>query len=410
MRRSRRLVSLLTLLTAFTFVAAACGDDSGSSSATTGGGAATTGGGAATTAGGAATTGASGEALPACGGTKDVKGSADNTLETRTLTQASGVNNKIGMMYDITGRGDKSFNDSAGAGLDKAKADFGIAATESTPTGDADRATASPCWRARATASSSASASSGATRSPPVANGEHRASTSPSSTRSSTLPTCVSMTFAEEQGSFLVGAAAAMKSKTGNIGFIGGVENDLIKKFEAGYTAGAKQINPDITVDVKYISQPPDFTGFNDPAKGKEIAAAMYEGGADVVYPPPVARVWACSRPPRSTPTRTSTQVWAIGVDSDQIPDGRRRPPAVHPDVDAEAGRRRRVQHDRRLPRGQGQGGHRPVFDLKVDGVGYSTTGGNLEDITSKLDDLKQQIIDGKITVPTAALEQTSRM
>jgi hypothetical protein len=69
-----------------------------------------------------------------------VKGSADNTLETRTLTQASGVNNKIGMMYDITGRGDQSFNDSAGAGLDKAKADFGIAATESTPTGDADRA------------------------------------------------------------------------------------------------------------------------------------------------------------------------------------------------------------------------------------------------------------------------------
>ena len=75
-----------------------------------------------------------------------------------------------------------------------------------------------------------------------------------------------------------------MKSETGHIGFIGGVENDLIKKFEAGYTAGAKQVNPDITVDVKYISQPPDFSGFNDPAKGKEIAAAMYEGGADIVY------------------------------------------------------------------------------------------------------------------------------
>ena len=126
MRRSRRLVSLLTLLTAFTFVAAACGDDSGSSSATTGGGAATTGG-------GAATTGASGEALPACGGTKDVKGSADQTLETRTLTQASGVNNKIGLLYDITGRGDQSFNDSAAAGLDKAKADFGVEADRVHP-------------------------------------------------------------------------------------------------------------------------------------------------------------------------------------------------------------------------------------------------------------------------------------
>ena len=114
------------------------------------------------------------------------------------------------------------------------------------------------------------------------------------------------MTFAEEQGSFLVGAAAALKSETGHIGFIGGVENDLIKKFEAGYTAGAKQVNPDITVDVKYISQPPDFSGFNDPAKGKEIAAAMYEGGTDVVYAAAGGSGRACSRPPRSTPTRTT--------------------------------------------------------------------------------------------------------
>ena len=99
MRRSRRLVGLLTLLTAFTFVAAACGDDSDSSSATTGGAAATTGG-------GAATTGASGEAVPACGGTSDVKGSGDYTIATREVTQPDGTNDKIGLMYDITGRGD----------------------------------------------------------------------------------------------------------------------------------------------------------------------------------------------------------------------------------------------------------------------------------------------------------------
>ncbi len=268
MRRSRRLVSLLALLTAFTFVAAACGDDSGSSSATTGGGAATTGGGAATTGGGAATTGASGEALPACGGTKDVKGSADNTLETRTLTQASGVNNKIGMMYDITGRGDQSFNDSAGAGLDKAKADFGIAATESTPTGDADRAD-----RLNLLASSGNgliigvgflwgdAITAGAKANPGIDFGIIDSVVD--------APNVVSMTFAEEQGSFLVGAAAAMKSKTGHIGFIGGVENDLIKKFEAGYTAGAKQINPDITVDVKYISQPPRLQRLQRPGEGQ---------------------------------------------------------------------------------------------------------------------------------------------
>ena len=102
MRRSRRLVGLLTLLTAFTFVAAACGDDSGSSSATTGGGAATT----ALRRCGAATTGASGEALPACGGTSDVPGSGDYTIATREVTQPDGTNDKIGLMYDVTGRGD----------------------------------------------------------------------------------------------------------------------------------------------------------------------------------------------------------------------------------------------------------------------------------------------------------------
>ena len=61
---------------------------------------------------------------------------------------------------------------------------------------------------------------------------------------------------------------------TDTVGFIGGVENDLIKKFEAGFTAGVAAVNPDIEVLVNYISQPPDFSGFNDPAKGKEIAAA----------------------------------------------------------------------------------------------------------------------------------------
>jgi basic membrane protein A and related proteins len=400
-RNSRRLVSLLALLTAFTFVAAACGDDSGSSSATTGGGAATTGGGAATTGGGAATTGAGGEALPACGGTKDVKGSADNSIETRTLTQASGVNNKVGMMYDITGRGDQSFNDSAGAGLDKAKAEFGIAATESTPTGDADRAD-----RLNLLASSgngliiavgflwADAVTAGATANPNINFGIIDSVVD--------APNVVSMTFAEEQGSFLVGAAAAMKSTTGHIGFIGGVENDLIKKFEAGYTAGAKQVNPDIKVDVKYISQPPDFSGFNDPAKGKEIAAAMYEGGADIVYAAAGGSGLGMFQAAKEYSDANNTHVCGIGVDSDQILTVgadlepyvmtsmlKRVDVAVYNTIGDYLEDKAKVGTD-------------SVFDLKVNGVAYSTTGGNLEDIKSKLDDLKQQIIDGKITVPTA--------
>ena len=127
------------------------------------------------------------------------------------------------------------------------------------------------------------------------------------------------MTFTEEQGSFLIGVAAACASKSGKLGFIGGVESALIKKFEAGFTAGAKAVNPDATVEVKYITQPPDFTGFNDPTKGKAIAAAMYGEGIDVdlrgrrwLRQGPVpgrgresARSRARSTPSASTPTST---------------------------------------------------------------------------------------------------------
>ena len=219
------------------------------------------------------------------------------------------------------------------------------------------------------------------------------------------------MTFAEEQGSFLVGAAAAMKCKTGKIGFIGGVENDLIKKFEAGYTAGAKQVNPDITVDVKYISQPPDFTGFNDPAKGKEIAAAMYEDGADVVY---AAAGGSGLGMFQAAKEYTDAQRHArVGHRRRlrPVPDGRCRSPAVHPDLDARSGStspcttRSATTSRRRRRSGTSQ-----RSTCNVDGVGYSTTGGNLEDIMPQLDDLKQQIIDGKITVPDRSVESTSQM
>ena len=94
--------------------------------------------------------------------------------------------------------------------------------------------------------------------------------------------------FKEEEGSFLVGVVAALKSKTGNVGFIGGVKIPLIQKFEAGFIAGAKAVNPDIQVQSTYISNPPDFSGFNDPAKGKEAALGMFDNGADVIYSAPV--------------------------------------------------------------------------------------------------------------------------
>ncbi len=126
--------------------------------------------------------------------------------------------------------------------------------------------------------------------------------------------------FAENQGSFLVGAIAAQASKTGNVGFIGGVNVPLIQKFEAGYTAGAKAVNPAIKVQVKYLTEAPDFSGFGDPAKGKVTAQGMFDAGADVVYH--AAGGSGCGRVRRGRRCEGSRHRRRLRP----VPDGQRRP------------------------------------------------------------------------------------
>jgi basic membrane protein A len=88
----------------------------------------------------------------------------------------------------------------------------------------------------------------------------------------------VSVTFKEEDGSFLAGAIAAMVSKTHHIAFIGGQDIPLIRKFEAGYVAGAHEIDPNTRVDVKYAGS------FDDVPAGKELANLLFNDGADIIY------------------------------------------------------------------------------------------------------------------------------
>jgi len=91
-------------------------------------------------------------------------------------------------------------------------------------------------------------------------------------------PNVACIQFAENEGAFLMGAIAAYMSETGKVGFVGGMETDVVKKFEAGYRAGVMTIDPDVEVLVSYAG------AFNDPAKGKELALAQYNQGADVVF------------------------------------------------------------------------------------------------------------------------------
>ena len=92
------------------------------------------------------------------------------------------------------------------------------------------------------------------------------------------LDNVVSLNFAEWEGSFLAGALAALTSESGVVGYVGGVDSALIQRFEGGFYQGAKYINSDIDVNIRYADS------FGDPARGREIALGMVDDGADVIY------------------------------------------------------------------------------------------------------------------------------
>ncbi|MCG9132277.1 BMP family ABC transporter substrate-binding protein [Candidatus Poribacteria bacterium] len=96
------------------------------------------------------------------------------------------------------------------------------------------------------------------------------------------IPNVASVNYKSNEGSFLVGAIAALKSEGNKIGYIGGVDVPLLREFEAGYIAGIQAINPDAEIAIEYISE--DVTGFGQPDRAKELALAQYESGVDVIY------------------------------------------------------------------------------------------------------------------------------
>lgn len=95
-------------------------------------------------------------------------------------------------------------------------------------------------------------------------------------------PNVASVNYKSNEGSFLVGVIAALKSESNKIGYIGGADVPLLQEFEAGYVAGIRTVNPEAEVTVEYISK--DATGFGQPEKAKELALAQYANGIDVIY------------------------------------------------------------------------------------------------------------------------------
>lgn len=215
-----------------------------------------------------------------------------------------------------------------------------------------------------------------------------------------TIDDVTTISFAAEQSSYLVGVAAALTSKTGHIGFVGGVDQPSIQNFFVGYQAGAQSINPDIVVDSTYLAPLGDFTGFSDPTKGKEAAASMYADGADVVYTAAGGSGQGVYEEAAASSTETQKN-WAIGVDADvyQTVDESIQPyilTSALKNVDVAVKTSIGEFLDGSLKAGEVH------YDLSNDGVGYATSGGFLDAFADQIEAIKQQIIDGEITVPTA--------
>ncbi|TIH17036.1 BMP family ABC transporter substrate-binding protein [Marinifilum sp. JC120] len=121
-----------------------------------------------------------------------------------------------------------------------------------------------------------------------------------------------SVFFAQGEGSFLAGALAALTSKTGIIGFIGGTPVPQVRQFEQGYVDGAKYAVPEIKLEIDYVSPLGDFSGFNAPAKGYNMAMGQYKEGADIIF-----TVAGLTGNGVIEAARRSGK-YAIGVDSDQ--------------------------------------------------------------------------------------------
>ena len=324
------------------------------------------------------------------------KKSTDGDDSARAENCVQKVDTKVGMAFDVGGRGDQSFNDSAAKGLDKAECELGF----EVQTAEAQDGEPESAREGRLQQLVDAGydpviavgfAYSGAVGKIAKENPEVDFAIVDDAVEGDNI---ANLLFAEEQGSFLVGAAAALKSESGNIGFVGGVETPLIKKFEAGYEAGAKAVKPDIEIQARYLTQPPDFSGFGDPAKGKTTAEGMFDNGADVVYHAAGGSGGGVFE------AAAAAEKKAIGVDSDQAltADDSVKDVIITSmlkNIDVAVFTYLQGVADGETPTGP------TVYDLKADGVGYSTTGGQVDDIEDQLEEYKKQIVDGEITVPT---------
>ncbi|MBF7093822.1 BMP family protein [Streptococcus sp. HF-1907] len=209
-----------------------------------------------------------------------------------------------------------------------------------------------------------------------------------------------SVTFADNESGYLAGIAAAKSTKTKTVGFVGGMQSEVISRFRAGFEAGVKSVDDSIKIKVDYAGS------FGDAAKGKTIAATQYAAGADIIYQVAGgtgAGVFSEAKAENES-RNESDKVWVIGVDRDQASEGKytskdgKESNFVLASTIKEVGESvKKISTE--TAKGKFPGGKTTTYGLKDGGVDIATT--NLSDDAVKaIADAKEKIISGDIKVP----------
>ena len=307
----------------------------------------------------------------------------------------------VGVVFDLGGRGDKSFNDGAYLGAERAQKDLGVRVRFIEPGEGSDResglrllaaegmdlvigvgfiftddltqlAKEYPNTRFAGVDYSVATDKDGKVIPPP--------------------PNLAALKFREEQGSFLVGALAALVGNSKKVGFVGGMDFPLIQKFEMGYKAGVKKVCPDCEVISQYAGVTPE--AFRNPGKGKELALSQYQQGVNVIFHASGSTGLGVFEAARQTGKL------AIGVDADQFKEapGFVLTSMVKGVDNAVFDAIKRVKEDRFK-------GGIYQYGLAENGVGYVYDANNEKlipaAVRARLEVLKQDIIAGRIVVPS---------
>ncbi len=325
-------------------------------------------------------------------------------LFVRRSASAEGTNTsdaRIGIVLDVGGRGDKSFNDGAYAGADSATKLLGANIRFIEPGEGADREAGLRLLAAEGMDlvigvgfifTDDLASLANEYPSTSFAGIDYALATDKDGRVIPPPPNVAALKFREEEGSFLVGALAALVGKTKKIGFVGGMDIPLIHKFEAGYRAGVKRVCPDCDVIAQYAGVTPD--AFKNPGKGKELALSQYQQGVEVVFHA------AGSTGQGVFEAARATNKYAIGVDSDQNDEAPGHVlTSMVKGVNA-------VTFDaiQRVQAGTFKGGIYS-FGLKEGGVGYIYDARNRalipDSVRARVEQLKEEIIAGRIKVPS---------